>query len=143
MKTLLQLLTVLWLVAITVWHLFCAMFAIYVALMAGQSWGLAILVVILFPPFVLIRQAVRKRWTTADIVLVGISILPGVVLGFQEIMRPRSPNVPWLVPMLLGYVLAPVLVWVMARMDAQQDRSINLGAKKNEMPSKAKHSNPH
>jgi hypothetical protein len=56
---LLQLFTVLLLVAITAWHLFCAMFAIYVALMAGQPWALAILVVFLFPPFVLIRQAVR------------------------------------------------------------------------------------
>jgi hypothetical protein len=128
MKTLLQLLTVLLLVAITVWHLFCAMFAIYVALMGGQPLALAILVVILFPPFVLIRQAVRKRWTTADVILVSISILPGIVLGFQEIMRPRSPNVPWLIPVLLAYALAPVLVWVMARIDDQRNHSINLRA---------------
>ncbi len=125
MKILLQLLTVLSLIAITVWHLFCAMFAVYVALMAGQPWALAVLVVILFPPYVLVRQAIRKRWTTGDIVLVGVSVLPGLILGFQEIMRPHSPNVPWLLPMLFGYGLALVLVWLMARMDEQSSRTAN------------------
>lgn len=119
MKTFLQLSTVLLLVAITIWHLFCAMFVIYVALMAQKPWALVILVVILIPPFVLIRQAVRKRWATSDVVLVGISVLPGVFFGLQELTRPYSPNGPWLLPVLLCYALAPVLTGTVMRLDRQ------------------------
>ena len=71
---------------------------------------LGILVVILFPPIVLIRWAVRGRLMTADLFLVILAVLPGFILGLQEIMKPRSPNIPWLAPLLVIYLLAPILV---------------------------------
>jgi FtsH-binding integral membrane protein len=116
-KTLLELLTALLLVVITVWHFFCAMMFIYVALMAKNPWLLGILVVVLFPPFVIIRRTVRERWTVADIVLVIIAVLPGIVLGVQMIAKPYGQNGPRVVLMLVGYVFAPVLVAIVASLD--------------------------
>ena len=110
MKTTTQVATVLLLLAITGWHLWCSLFAVYIALLGKQPWMLGILVVILFPPIVLIRWAVRGKLMTADLFLVILAVLPGFILGLQEIMNPRSPNIPWLAPLLVVYLLAPILV---------------------------------
>jgi uncharacterized membrane protein YqaE (UPF0057 family) len=110
MKATIQITTVILLLAITGWHIWCSLFAIYVAMMGKQPWMLGILIVILFPPIVLIRWGLRGRITVADLVLVVLTVLPGLILGFQEITRPRSPNIPWLAPLLLVYLLAPILV---------------------------------
>ena len=110
MKTTTQVTTVLLLLAITGWHLWCALFAVYIALLGKQPWMLGILVVILFPPVVLIRWAVRGRLMAADLFLVILAVLPGLILGVLEILKPRSPNIPWLAPLLVVYLLAPLLV---------------------------------
>lgn len=112
--------TVILLLAITAWHLWCSLFVGYVAILGKQSWMFGILIVILFPPIVLIRWAMRSRLTMADLVLVVLAVLPGLILSIQEITRPRSPNIPWLAPWLVVYLLAPILV---ARMRVPNDRS--------------------
>ena len=110
MKTTTQVATVLLLLAITGWHVWCSLFAIYIALLGKQLYMLGVLVVILFPPIVLIRWAVRGRLMTADLFLVILAVLPGLILGLLEIMKPRSPNISWLAPLLVIYLLAPFLV---------------------------------
>ena len=125
MKTLLQLLTVLVLIALTGWHLYCAPFAMYLAeFMAGAPWAWIVLGVILLPPFVLIKQAVRKRWGGGDVLLIIISVLPGVWVGIREVGRPNSPIGPWLIPVLIGYILAPLLVGVMCILDDLGDAKL-------------------
>jgi hypothetical protein len=110
MKTAAQIATVLMLLAITAWHIWCSLFLVYAALLGKNPWICGILVIILFPPIVLIRWGIRKRLTSADLVLVILAVLPGAILGLQEIIKPRSPNVIWLAPLLLVYCLAPILV---------------------------------
>jgi uncharacterized membrane protein YqaE (UPF0057 family) len=110
MKTTMKAVTVILLVTITLWHLWCSLFAVYIAMMGKQPWMLALLVVILFPPVVLIRWWMRSKIATLDLILTVLAVLPGLILGLQEVARPRSPNVPWLVPLLIVYLLAPSLV---------------------------------
>jgi hypothetical protein len=110
MKTTIKVTTVILLGAITIWHLWCSLFAVYIAMMGKQPWMLGVLVVILFPPVVLIRWWMRGKIATADLVLIVLAVLPGLILGVQEVARPRSPNVPWLAPLIIVYLLAPSLV---------------------------------
>ena len=76
----------------------------------NQPWMLGVFIVVFFPPIVLIRWGLRGKVTSADLVLVILTVLPGLIFGFQEVTNPRSPNVPWLAPLLLVYLLAPILI---------------------------------
>jgi hypothetical protein len=130
-KTSALIVTVFLLISITLWHVFCSLGVIWV----GLGYLVLVIPIVLMPPFVLVRRVVRKSWTGLDVLLTWVAVLPGLVFAFAEVSSPHSPNVGWLTPVIIAYLLAPVLVQFFWRLDQR-------GAMNKEQ-NKARQSNPY
>lgn len=71
---------------------------------------LGLFIVVLFPPYVVIRKIWVRAWSDSDVVLIWLSISPSLFFAIQEAARPHSPNLPWLIPVIGAYTLTGIFV---------------------------------
>ena len=93
--------------AIAVWHLFCALFVLYLALWAWpkNAWVLTLLIFAVLPTIVLISYSIKKHWGIGHKIAGVLPIVVAVITALRETSTPYSPNGYWLWPLITFYLV--------------------------------------
>ena len=89
MRKFLVILTLFMLTSVTLWNLFWALLA-FVVVPINAYTLLIVLLFVLLLPFVLIRKLSLQKWTMSDVIIVWLSIAPGLYFVLMTRMNFSS-----------------------------------------------------
>jgi hypothetical protein len=93
--------------AIAVWHLFCSLFVLYLAIWEWpkNAWALTLLIFAVLPTIVLISYSIKKNWGIGHKIAGVLPIVVAVIAALRETSTPYNPNGHWLWPLIILYLV--------------------------------------
>ena len=113
--------------AIAIWHIVCSIFIAYLALWPDNANFWMLTPIAFMPLFLLISYARSRRWSGAHRALAVVALVPAVWIAGDEFLRPHTPNRPWLLPIILAYLVVLSGALSIKQTNAQQVAPSNGG----------------